>query len=342
MNKNVTKKDVAKLAGVSHMTVSRVLNNFPYVSKKTSRKVLKTCRMLNYRPNIVAASLRSKKSYALGIIIPTFKHTYYARFLNQIEAECKQAGYHIIVIQGEKGNSKSQLEWSDLEFLLARQIDGLLIDLELPREILRRLKKENVPIVFIDMPPADNNFSFVGTADFDGGRQLANHLIKLGHRKIVFIAGPCKHYTSEQRLAGYKSALSEHHIPFSEEFILYTNYSTEGGYDAASKLLSEKIRFTAVISANDYIAVGVLSALSQGGINVPDEISVVGFTGDEIGSYTVPPLTTMAQPIEEIAVKAVEMLLAKIKDPNRPTESILLPVRLLERGSVKKAKRSNE
>ncbi len=140
VNKKNTKKEVAKLAGVSHMTVSRVLNDFPYVSKQAREKVLKACRELNYRPNIIASSLRSKKTYALGVVVPTFRHTFYARFLNQVEEECKKAGYHIIVIQGRKG-LQAQLEWSDFEFLLARQIDGLLIDLELPQEILTKLKE---------------------------------------------------------------------------------------------------------------------------------------------------------------------------------------------------------
>lgn len=336
MNINITKKEVAKLAGVSHMTVSRVLNNFLYVSKNTRQKVFKACQRLNYRSNLIASSLRTKKSYAIGVIIPTFKHTYYARLLNQIEAECKKAGYHIIVIQSEKRNSNPQLEWSDLEFLLARQIDGFLIDLELHREILKKLKNEKIPVVFIDIPAMDNSFPFVGTADFEGGMEITNYLIKAGHRKIVFLAGPSGYYTSERRLAGYKVALSENKIPFLQELICYTDYHTEGGYQATLKLLSGKRNFTAIIGANDYIAIGVLSALNQNGIKVPDEISVVGFTGDEIGSYTVPPLTTMAQPIEEVGAKAVEILLSKIKNPNRPTERILLPAKLLERGSMKK------
>ena len=335
MNKRVTKKEVAKLAGVSHMTVSRVLNNFPYVSKQARKKVLEACRRLNYRPNIIASSLRSKKTCALGVVVPTFKHTFYSRFLNQVEEECKKAGYHIIVIQGRKAEDLKKLEWSDLEFLLARQIDGLLIDLELPHEILSKLKKEDIPVVFVDMLPKDNSFSFVGTADFEGGRELANYLVRLGHRKIAFLAGPRGCYTSDQRLSGYKSALLENKITFSEKLVIHTDYQAKGGYEAMLKLLSGKRNFTAVIGANDYIAIGALSACSQKGVKVPEDISVAGFTGDEIGGYTVPPLTTMVQPIEEIGRKAVEMLLAKIRDPNRPVERVLLLPKLLKRNSVK-------
>ena len=272
----------------------------------------------------------------MGVIIPTFKHTFFARFLNRVEEECKKAGYHIITVQCRLKDSEPQIEWSDLEFLLARQIDGMLIVSSLSTEITRKLKKENIPVILIDAIPTDNSFSFVGTADFKGGKELTNYLIKSGHKKIVFLSGPYGCSTSDQRLAGYKSALSENKIPFSRKLISYTDYNTEGGYQAALKLLSGKKRFTAIIGANDYIAVGALSACSQKGIKVPEEISVAGFTGDEIGSYTNPPLTTMSQPIEEIGAKAVEMLLAKIKDPKRPIERILLPARLITRDSVKK------
>lgn len=318
------------------MTVTRVLANFPHVSQKTRKKVLQACQTINYRPNIIASSLRSNKSLALGVIVPTFKHTFYARFLNQVEEECKKAGYHIIVVQGRKTDNLISLEWADLEFLLARQIEGLLIDLELPFDILRKLKKEKIPLVFIDVPPANYNFPFVGTADFEGGKEITSYLIKRGHRKIVFLAGLPGHYTSERRLEGYKSALSENNIGFSKKLVEYTDYSSEGSYLSTVKMLSKKIKFTAIVGANDYVAIGALSALNQRNIKVPDEISVVGFTGDEIGAYTIPPLTTMVQPIEKIGIKAVNIILANIQDRKRPSERILLSPTLLERQSVKK------
>jgi len=153
---------------------------------------------------------------------------------------------------------------------------------------------------------------------------------------MAFLSGPQGRYTSDQRLEGYKSALGENNIPVSEQLILQTNYQTSGGYEAMLKLLSGKRNFTAVIGANDYIAIGALCACGQKGVKVPEEISVAGFTGDEIGAYTVPPLTTMVQPIEEIGKKAVEILLAKIRDPNRPVERVLLSPGLLKRNSIKK------
>jgi len=335
VNKNKpTTTRVAELAGISHMTVSRVLNNSPYVKKETRQKVLAACRKLNYRPNLIATALRSKKSGAIGVIVPTFQHTFYARLLNSIEKKCRKTGYHIITIQGQHKDQQTFITQNELEFLLARQVDGLLIDLRLDDDILKRLKKESIPTVFVDVPPKDNGFSFVGTADLDGGKNLTRYLLHLGHRQIAFLAGPKDAYTSERRLAGYRTALIEARINFDKNLVFYTNYTTGGGYEAAKRLLANSAPITAIIGANDYIAIGALSALAENGIKVPQKISVAGFTGDEIGAFTVPPLTTMGQPIEEIGRKAIEILLALIKDPRRPTERILLPATLLKRSST--------
>lgn len=317
------------------MTVSRVINNFSCVKEETRQKVLAACRKLNYRPNLSATTLRTKKSGAIGVIVPTFQHIFYARLLNSAEKACRKADYHIITIQGRYKNQEVSIVQEDFDFLLARQVDGLLIDSKLEDAIFKRLKKEAIPAVFVDSPPKDNGFSFVGTADFEGGRDLTRYLLKLGHRQIVFLAGPKDAYTSERRLAGFRDALVETRLHFDKDLVFYTDYTTSGGYEATKRLLADfKKSITAVIGANDYIAIGALAALAENGIKVPEKISVVGFTGDDIGAFTVPPLTTMAQPIEETGRKAIEILLSLIKDPRRPAKRILLPARLTERSSV--------
>ncbi len=334
-NKRATTAEVAREAGVSHMTVSRVLNNFPHIRAKTCRKVLSACRKLNYQTNLIAAGLRTKKSGAIGVIVPTFQHTYYARFLASVEEGCSKEHYHIVIIQGRQKNRQNSLTLDNFEFLLARQVDGLIIDMVLQRNILDRLKKRNIPAVFVDVPPKNNCFSFIGTADREGVKKLTEHFFQLGHRRIAFFAGPKGHYTSERRLEGYRAAFTEAEFSFDKKFIFYAKYGAEGGYEAAKRLLADsKNSVTAIIGANDYIAFGVLAALAEHGIKVPEKISVAGFTGDEIGEFTVPPLTTMVQPIEEIGRKAVEIILSEIKNPQRLKEAILLPATLLKRSSV--------
>lgn len=308
---------------------------------------MRACKKLKYRPNIIASSLRSKKSYALGVVVPTFKHIFYARLVNYLEEECKKAGYHIILLQGPQEDpirSGIKLKWQNFEFLLARQIDGLLMDyghMSLDPATLKKLKNEKIPIVFMDVAPEDQSFPFVGTADFDGAKELADYFIKSGHRKIAFIAGPAGHYTSELRLAGYKKCLLENRIPYAEKLVLFSDYSTDGGHKATLELLDRTRDFSGIICANDYLAIGALSALNQKGITVPKDVSVAGFTGDEIGAHTIPSLTTMVQPVEEIAKKSVEIILSRLKESNKSVERILLPARLLERASVKNINGNN-
>lgn len=335
--KRTTNKEVAKLAGVSHMTVSRVLNNFPHVSPAIRRKVLQICRRLNYRPNLAAVTLRGKKSCALGVVVPFLHHTYYAQLLNSIEEACRRVGYHVVVIQGRSSaNLNNFLTREDFEFLLARQIDGLLIDLNLDNSLVLYLKREGLPLVFIDIPPAGNQFSFVGTADFEGGKEITEYLLRLGHRRIVFLAGPKDSCTSQNRLAGYRAALTEARIAFDEKLIHYTNYHLNGGYRAACKLLlgGPGKSFSAIACANDYIAIGAMAALSQKNVKVPQEVSVTGFGGTESSFYTTPPLTTMGQPVEKIGRKAVELIMAQIQHPGQHSETVLLPATLLKRSST--------
>lgn len=335
--KTITKKEVAERAGVSHMTVTRVLNNHSYVTDSARARVMEACLELNYRPNRIASSLRSKKSFAIGVVVPTFRHTFYSRFLDSVEREASVNDYHIITVQTRRQKEKLRnLDWKQLEFLLARQIDGLIMIDSFPSaDIIKKLKEEKLPVVFADVPPEDDGFPFVGTADFKGGKIITDYLINKGHKSIAFIGGHAGHYTSEQRLKGCKYSMKENRIPLRDELVLNTDYTTEGGGKAAETLLKSGKRFTAVACANDYIAIGALSAFHSAGVKVPDKVSVAGFTGDEICAFTVPPLTTMVQPIEKIGRKSVEMLLARIEHPERPVERVLIDAELCERESVK-------
>jgi len=331
-----TKEEVAAAAGVSHMTVSRVLDNFPYVRPATRKRVLEACRKLGYRRNLTAAALRWKRSLAIGVVVPTFQHGYYTRLLASIEETCRKSGYHIILIQ-PRGVTKynPHITREELEFLLERQVDGLIIDIKLERPLVRFLKREGIPVVFIDLPPAFGSFSFVGTANQESVAEITNYLIGMGHQRIAFLAGPRGSFTSNERLAGYQKTLKKAGLKLDKGLIRYTDYHSDGGFTATGKLLSEREKsFSAIVCANDAIAMGALGAIAQKGLKVPQDISVVGFSGDEAAAYTVPPLTTMVQPAEEIGRKAVEIVLAEIKEPGRKKEKVLLPAKFLARSSV--------
>ena len=335
MKNKITRDHVARLAGVSHMTVSRVLNNRGYVAQKTKKKVLDAAAKLNYRRNIFASSLRSKKSYAIGFAVPTFKHGFYARLLNLLEKNCREEGYHIVAVQGMLKGGNVSFDWSGFEFLFARQIDGLIMDLMLPPSHLERLSSETIPIISIDNQSVNEKFFFVGSEDCLGMEQLCNYIIGMGHRKIAFLTGTKGSYTNNQRLKGYKTALKKNGIPYDPKLLANSEYMLNGGFQATCSLLDSGAEFTAIIGANDYAAIGAISALHKKGIKVPSEVSVAGFTGDEIGNYTTPTLTTMAQPVEEIGKKALGILMDLInKRKSSAPGKILLPTKLIVRDSV--------
>ncbi len=330
---SITRTEVAKLAGVSHMTVTRALSGHPNVSPKAKAAVLAACQALDYRRNTLASSLRRNRSNSIGVLVPTFNHSFYGRMLTQLEMDARQVDCHLIVVQGDQSKASVTLEWADIEFLLSRQIDGLVVDMALPSEVEARLAHEKLPLVFVDAPPQLDCFDFVGTQDEEGMEQLVGHLIGAGHTRIAFLAGSSGSRTSDPRLAGYKKALHDHDLACDPDLVIHSNFSYDSGYAAAKSLLKRTRDFTAIAGVNDYVAIGAMAALHEAGLSVPNDVSVGGFCGDENGIFCIPSLTTVKQPIEQIASKALGLLLTRITHPDNPPVCLRLPGRLLPRAS---------
>lgn len=335
MHRRVTVKDVAKEVGMSHMTVVRALKNSPSVSEKTSEKVLAACKKLHYRPNLIASQLRDAnlKSRIIAVIVPALHHSYYASFITHVEAECRKLNYHIMLYQLTLKQAVSAT-WNDLNFLLARHIDGLIIIPKFPRELTDRLKNEHVPMVFMDIKPEDPDLNFIGSEDFEGCQEITEYLLQLGHRKFAFIAGPEGHYSSGQRLAGCHAALAKKKLV--PKVIYSSRMDLNAGYVSMNTLLKNGLDFTALVAANDYLAMGAMSACSKHNISIPDDLSVSGFAGVEESAFTVPPLTTMRQKLEDIGTEAFKMLLRMEQNPDTSPQNILFPVELIERESCRK------
>ncbi len=332
--------DVARAAGVSAMTVTRALNDHSYVRAETRKKVLAACRKLNYRQNLTASILRGSRSKVLGVVVHTFRHSYYARFLDGVEKAAREAGHHIVVLHAEGSADECySLKWDNIEFLLARQIDGLILHVKFPENIMLRLESERIPIVFVDQSSRRKGL-FVGTADHEGAREMTEYILSLGHRRIAFLGGPEDAYTSCERLEGYREALKAAGLSANRNWLTHTDYRLEGGYQAMRQLLVRcgPDAFTAVVSANDYVAIGAMSALREAGIKVPGQMSVAGFTGDEIGAFLNPPLTTMVQPGKEIGIRAVDLLLAKVRGDSTSNKACLLAPKLVIRSSTAPAR----
>jgi LacI family transcriptional regulator len=316
--RKITRQDVASLAKVSHMTVTRVLNNHPMVSPAVRERVLNACKELNYRRNLNASALRSNQSFAIGVIVPTLRHTFYGRLISGIEIASRKNNYHVITIQSNPENNIPTMQWSDLEFLLARQIDGLIIDLTLPIEVENRLKKENIPVIFIDCPPASEDFDFVGCDDQNAIYKTTRHLIEMGHRKIAFAGGLEDSRTMLRRRSGWELALNEAEITPDYELNAQTGFIYQDGVEAVKILLRKNLEFTAIVCANDYVAMGAIHELKQHKLSVPEDIAITGMADEEIGAFFSPALTTVTQSVDKIAKFGVERLIARFSNNSLP------------------------
>ena len=329
----VTRQDVAKLAGVSHMTVTRALNHDPAITEATRRKVLEACTRLSYRRNLSASALRNNHTFALGVVVPTLKHNYYGRLLAVIEKVARERGYYIVTIQANPSFERPHLEWTEIDFLLARQVDGLLLAVALSEELEIKLAAECIPKVFFDSPPHLKSFDFVGTDNEAAMFTVTNELIQRGHSKIAFIGGFADSSNSLERIVGWRHAMKSAGLDVSSDYVCETGFSFEAGKQAVDVLRERGVSFTALVSANDYVAMGACSALREYGLHVPRDVAVTGMAGEEVTAYFAPPLTTMVQPVDDIARYAVERLIDRIAQKILPYERKLFPAELLSRGS---------
>lgn len=331
--KNVTRKDVARLANVSHMTVTRVLNGSPLVKEETCRKVLAACEQLQFRKNLVASSLRSRKSHSIAVIVPTFRHEFYSRLLADIETEAQKDQYCVITSQFlGPDQSQKYLEWEKISNLLCRNVDGIILDCELEPEIERRLAMESVPVVCINRDLPQKLFDAVLSDYSEDFSRLTRMLISRGHRKILFAGGFVENPEFGDSYNGYRTEMKRNHLP---SIRIGCGFSFEDGVNAAEELVRKQIKCTAVMCISDYVAIGLISCLEKYGVKVPEDISVTGYAGDDISRFYRPSITTGQQPVHEIALNAVRRLLFRISHPEIAERlEMRLPARIIEREST--------
>ncbi|MFQ5836147.1 MAG: LacI family DNA-binding transcriptional regulator, partial [bacterium] len=333
----VTIRDVARVAGVSVATVSRVLNNSSYpVAEKTRKRVLKTAKDLDFQPNKLAAGLKLEKSAAIGLIFPSFMgSTFYSQIFHAIEDEATGKGYGIIL-----GSSYGHPEKEELliDLLRERRVEGLIIipsSYNVDLKYYQRLR-EKIPFVFVDRYLPEIDADRVTTDNVKGTYIAVRHLIKLGHERIALLSGPEAPCTSIQdRIKGYEKALGEFGIGFRK--IIETekdlNKPKRCAYKAMKSFLSSEFGISALFAVNDGIAIGALRAIREAGLKVPHDIAVIGYNDDEIAPFASVPLTTVAQRKEEMGKIAVGLLLERIRQKKGMPRHILLEPRLVVRAS---------
>jgi len=326
---NIT--DVALKAGVSIATVSRVVNKSDHkVNPTTREKVLATIRELDYRPNALAKGLLMKKTMTIGIIIPDISNPYYAEIVRGIQDTADRAGYAVL-IHNTDGKQERIIRY--IYLLREKSADGVIFcgGIINGYETLSILKELKERVVVVGRHEVD--FPAVMVDNMGGATQAVQHLIDLGHRRIGCIGGPDGSTTAADRLTGYRNALAQNGVALNRRLVKRGTWSPESGYHLTKELLEEPERPTAIFSANDQMAFGVIKAAREMGLNVPKDLAVVGFDNVPPGSYFDPPLTTVEIPMYDIGVASMRMLIDLLSG-EKFEKLKLFSTNLLVRGST--------
>ncbi len=298
--------DVAKRAGVSIATVSRVLNASTPVVEETAQRVRTAVDELQFVPRTAARMLASRKTNTIGLLFSEIRGAFFAHLLHGIESQLRAAGYELLIYSTQSDHPIKRKPLGE------HNTDGLLVfTASLEKEELRRLNKINFPLVLMHQtPPEGMNIPVITIENKDGAEMLVSHLIeKHGRRRIVFLQGPEGHEDSQWRERGYRDALEAHGIPFSSELIVSGEFDEEHAFVAVGQLLVDGIEFDAVFSGDDDAAIGVYRALKMANRIIPDDVAVVGFDDVQFSRYISPALTTIRAPIEEVGREAVRQLI---------------------------------
>lgn len=334
--KQVTMRNVADLAGVSPTTVSHVINNTRKVDDSTRKKVIDAMDELDYLPNTIARSLRSGETKTIGLIIPDVANSFFAEIARKIENIGFHQGYSVILCNSDNDTQKQRFY---IQTLLEKQVDGVIfISAGESEEFLYRLSENHIPIVVADRDVPLQLADVVLLDNESAGYTATRYLIESGHTQIACITGPNDLSPSMMRVTGYKKALSDAGIQLRPDLILQADFRYAGGEKAMQKLLILQQQPTAVFVLNDMMAIGAMTAIRKGKLRVPEDISIVGFDDIELASAITPSLTTVAQPITEMAELSTMLLIEKMQNRNQigVNKKIILEARLVIRESSQK------
>ncbi len=305
--------DVARRAGVSITTVSRVINNIDLVNGQTKKKVMRAIKELNYAPSSVAQWMRGHRTESIGVLIPDFTNYYYSTFLNHIELAARARGYLLIVCTTSTDFNREQEYIKDL---IRRQVDGLILCwYRGVSDYSQYLKKvaHRVAVVIVDQNTEDLRISSVHTDGYAGIFRLTDALIQAGHRKIAIIKSLKQYPAVNSRFDGYAAALKNNDLDLQEELIEECDFSVEGGYEATARLL-RRADPSAIVTIDDLMAIGAIRYCHEKKIKVPEEIAITGFDDIPLAQLITPTLTTVAQPVKDIAETVTNHLIDMVEN----------------------------
>lgn len=330
--------DVAREANVSIATVSKVINNNGRISEKTRRKVREVMERLNYHPNMMASALMGKQTKTIGLLIPDLANPFFSELARSIEDRGHELGYNLVICSTDYQIDK---ENKYLSLLKQKGIDGFILASGFENlDKVEELMQEDIPVASVARDFPMFSINTVAIDDFMGGYLAASHLIKLGHKNIGIIALDV--WSNRERLRGFKQALEENNLEFTPdfEFIQKTNNLLEASKFMTHKYLSGSKPPTAIFACNDLLAAGVIQAAKEMGMNVPEQLSIVGFDNTIIATIVEPTLTTIAQPIQSMGKEVMDLMVSMIEGEIKEKRRITLLPTLVERKSTVKLKSS--
>lgn len=336
MRKNASGiKEIARRAGVHHSTVSRVLNpqTRALVSTKVAAKILRITESLGYRRNPIAVGLRTSRSFTIGVVVPDLTNPVFPPIVRAVERTMGKEGYVTVLVDTD---NSVDTERALLDSLCSRQVDGLILATALLNDdIVIECRRRHVPFVLVNRTVSDATATSVVTNDSYGIRLAVEHLVTLDHRKIAYLGGPLNASTSRARLEGFMSAMEAFHLkPSSRIMYECKSLTTEAGDNACQQLIQSGRPFTAIVAANDLVALGCYAALERAGVRCPTDVSVTGYNDMPFADHFAPPLTTLRIPLAEMGNQAALLLLRQMREPKTPLASVQLQPSLIVRGST--------
>jgi len=331
-NSHPTIRDVARLAGVSHQTVSRVMNKRENVSRETQERVDAAILELGYRPSAIARSMAHGRTHTLACIAPNLTDYTFASIIEGAETEARQHGFFLLSSSaGDADDFRTLVD----ELVAHRRVDGLMV---INPYVDLRFKgiPENFPTVYVGATARDNRVSSVCLDDEHVAYEAAKHLLDLGHRSIGMITGPMAEDCSRDRTVGYRRALQEAGLSYDERLVVEGDWSASTGQAGFINFIKQELKPTAVFAQNDRMALGVLHAARDMGLNIPNQLAVIGVDDMPLSSYFDPPLTTMRQDMPEIGATATRLLLDIINNDHTSVQTLRLPAQLIVRQSTNK------
>lgn len=335
MKKNqVTIKDIARILNISPSTVSRALKNHPDISKATRIKVQDLAREMRYKPNAVARSLRKSKTNVIGVIVPQVVHHFFSSVISGIEEFSSYSKYNVLMCQS---GESAQKEIDNIETLIGSRVDGIIISKTKNTENCTPfdiILQSEIPLVFFDRTCPEIETDAVVIDDFKAAYEATEYLIKNGKKQIAHYAGPENLNISMQRLEGYQTALEDNGLEPRDDLVFRCD-DFDAGREMTEQLIRENKLPDAIFAVNDSTAAGVINALKKNGVQIPQEVAVIGFTNSPLSVITDPALTTVEQNGFDMGYKAAEILLNRINGDNKSEpKTEVIPTKLIIRDSA--------